>query len=177
VLGLNVRLRDFPRAVADAVLSTDARLGVTKQGFAVDPAQEFTEALTGVKSLKPRVNRVLYYSGARSCTKCQRLSRNFNQVAKQRGSVDAEKITQAYITANEQRFKALRDLNMAIEDAKTLGLSTAEIVKPLKRCKNSKLKSFSWQVGSMHSSQAQKPYRLLCKARRQACEPNRLRSN
>ena len=138
VLGLNVRLRDFPRAVA-TVLPTDARLGVTKQGFAVDPAQEFTEALTGVKSLKPRVNRVLYYRALEAARNVRDSAAIFNQVAKQRGSVDAEKITQAYITANEQRFKALRDLNMAIEDAKTLGLSTAEIVKPLRDAKTPNL--------------------------------------
>ena len=138
VLGLNLRLRDFPRAVA-TVLPTDARLGVTKQGFAVDPAQEFTEALTGVKSLKPRVNRVLYYRALEAARNVRDSAAIFNQVAKQRGSVDAEKITQAYITANEQRFKALRDLNMAIEDAKTLGLSTAEIVKPLRDAKTPNL--------------------------------------
>ncbi len=138
VLGLNLRLRDFPRAVA-TVLPTDARLGVTKQGFAVDPAQEFTEALTGVKSLKPRVNRVLYYRALEAARNVRDSAAIFNQVAKQRGAVDAEKITQAYITANEQRFKALRDLNMAIEDAKTLGLSTAEIVKPLRDAKTPNL--------------------------------------
>jgi hypothetical protein len=138
VLGLNVRLRDFPRAVA-TVLPTDARLGVTKQGFAVDPAQEFTEALTGVKSLKPRIDRVLYYRALEAGRGVRDASGIFTSLAKQRGSVDAEKLTKAYITANEQRFKALRDLNMAIEDAKTLGLSTAEIVKPLKDAKTPNL--------------------------------------
>jgi len=138
VFGLNLRLRDFPRAVA-TVLPTDARLGVTKQGFAIDPAQEFTEALTGVKSLKPRIDRVLYYRALEAGRGVRDAGGIFTSLAKQRGSVDAEKLTKAFITANEQRFKALRDLNMAIEDAKTLGLSTAEIVKPLRDAKTPNL--------------------------------------
>lgn len=137
-LGLNFRLRDLPRAVA-TVLPTDARLGVTKQGFAIDPAQEFTEALTGVKSLKPRIDRVLYYRALEAGRGVRDAGGIFTSLAKQRGSVDAEKLTKAFITANEQRFKALRDLNMAIEDARTLGLSTAEIVKPLRDAKTPNL--------------------------------------
>ncbi len=77
--------------------------------------------------------------------------------------MDAEKITQAYITANEQRFKALRDLNMAIEDAKTLGLSTAEIVKPLKDAKTPNL-NFLMAADSTHSFQAMKQFHLVCRA-------------
>ena len=131
-------LRDFPRAVASAAMG-DEELGVSKQGYRLDPAQEFTEALTGVKSIKPRTERVLYYRALEAARNVRDAAGIFNQVAKTRGNVDAETTTQAFITANEQRFKALRDLNMAIEDAKTLGLSTAEIVKPLREAKTPNL--------------------------------------
>jgi hypothetical protein len=53
-LSLDIRMRDLPRAVASTVAG-DEKLGVSRQGYRLDPAQEFTEALTGVKSLKPRV--------------------------------------------------------------------------------------------------------------------------
>jgi hypothetical protein len=135
---LSFTLRDFPRAVA-SVATQDAQLGVSKQGYRLDPVQEFTEALTGVKSIKPRTERVLYYRALEAARNVRDAAGIFNQVAKTRGNVDAETTTQAFITANEQRFKALRDLNMAIEDAKTLGLSTAEIVKPLKEAKTPNL--------------------------------------
>ena len=131
-------LRDFPRAVASAAMG-DEELGVSKQGYRLDPVQEFTEALTGVKSIKPRTERVLYYRALEAARNVRDAAGIFNQVAKTRGNVDAETTTQAFITANEQRFKALRDLNMAIEDAKTLGLSTAEIVKPLREAKTPNL--------------------------------------
>lgn len=135
---LSFTLRDFPRAVASAAMG-DEELGVSKQGYRLDPAQEFTEALTGVKSIKPRTERVLYYRALEAARNVRDAAGIFNQVAKTRGNVDAETTTQAFITANEQRFKALRDLNMAIEDAKTLGLSTAEIVKPLREAKTPNL--------------------------------------
>jgi hypothetical protein len=135
---VSLSLRDFPKAVA-SVATQDAKLGVTKQGYRLDPVQEFTEALTGVKSIKPRVDRVLYYRALEAGKNVRDAGGIFNQVAKTRGNVDAETTTQAFITANEQRFKALRDLNMAIEDAKTLGLSTAEIIKPLREAKTPNL--------------------------------------
>jgi len=131
---LSFTLRDFPRAVA-SVATDDAKLGVSKQGYRLDPAQEFTEALTGVKSIKPRMERVLYYRAREAVRNVGDAAGIFNQVARTRGNVNAEEATQAFITANEQRFKALRDLNMAIEDAKTLGLSRSDIIKPLREAK------------------------------------------
>ena len=135
---LDLSAREFPKAIGSA-MGIDPRQTVGRQGYQIDPAQEFTEALTGVKSIKPRLNRVLYYRGLEAAREVRDAARIFNQVAKTRGNKDAEDITQAYITANEQRFKALRDLNMAVEDAKTLGLTTAEIFKPLKEAKTPNL--------------------------------------
>ena len=100
---LSFTLRDFPRAVASAAMG-DEELGVSKQGYRLDPAQEFTEALTGVKSIKPRTERVLYYRALEAARNVRDAAGIFNQVAKTRGNVDAETTTQAFITANEQRF-------------------------------------------------------------------------
>jgi hypothetical protein len=135
---LDLTARGFPKAIG-SVLGVDPTQTVGRQGYQIDPAQEFAEALTGVKSLKPRLDRVLYYRGLEAAREVRDAARIFNQVAKTRGSKSAEDITKAYITANEQRFKALRDLNMAVEDAKTLGLTTAEIFKPLKEAKTPNL--------------------------------------
>lgn len=135
---LDLTARGVPKAIG-SVLGVDPTQTVGRQGYQIDAAQEFTEALTGVKSLKPRLDRVLYYRGLEAAREVRDAARIFNQVAKTRGNKNAEDITQAYITANEQRFKALRDLNMAVEDAKTLGLTTAEIFKPLKEAKTPNL--------------------------------------
>ena len=97
---LDVRMRDLPKAVASVVTGNE-KLGVSRQGYRLDPAQEFTEALTGVKSIKPRTERVLYYRALEAARNVRDAAGIFNQVAKQRGSVDAETTTQAFITANE----------------------------------------------------------------------------
>ena len=78
---------------------------------------------------------MLYYRAREAARNVGDAAGIFNQVARTRGNVNAEEATQAFITANEQRFKALRDLNMAIEDAKTLGLSRSDIIKPLREAK------------------------------------------
>ena len=135
---LDLTARGFPKAIG-SVLGVNPEQTVDRQGYQIDPAQEFAEALTGVKSLKPRLDRVLYYRGLEAAREVRDAARIFNQVAKTRGSKSAEDITQAYITANEQRFKALRNLNMAVEDAKTLGLTTPEIYRPLKEAKTPNL--------------------------------------
>ena len=135
---LDLTARGFPKAIG-SVLGVNPEQTVDRQGYQIDPAQEFAEALTGVKSLKPRLDRVLYYRGLEAAREVRDAARIFNQVAKTRGSKSAEDITQAYITANEQRFKALRNLNMAVEDAKTLGLTTSEIYRPLKEAKTPNL--------------------------------------
>ena len=137
-LYLDFSVREFPKAIG-AVVGVDPEKTVGRQGYQIDAAQEFTEALTGVKSLKPRLDRTLYYRGLEAAREVREAARIFNQVAKSRGNKSAEDITKAFITANEQRFKALRDLNLAVQDARTLGLSTPEITKPLKEAKTPNL--------------------------------------
>ena len=137
-LYLDFSVREFPKAIG-AVVGVDPEKTVGRQGYQIGAAQEFTEALTGVKSLKPRLDRTLYYRGLEAAREVREAARIFNQVAKSRGNKSAEDITKAFITANEQRFKALRDLNLAVQDARTLGLSTPEITKPLKEAKTPNL--------------------------------------
>ena len=133
--GIGLRFGDFPKAIGLAAGVTDPEDAVKRSGVRIDPAGEFVEALTGVKAVKPKIETSLMYRGYEAGRAVRDAAGIFNQVAKTSGRASAEDITKAYITANEQRFKALRDLNMAIEDAKTLGLSTAEIVRPLKKAK------------------------------------------
>jgi hypothetical protein len=133
--GLGLRFGDFPKAIGLAAGITDPEDAVKRSGARIDPMGEFTEALTGVKAIKPKIETSLMYRGYEAGRQVRDAAGIFNQIAKTSGKADAEDLTKAYITANEQRFKALRDLNTAIEDAKTLGLSTSEIVKPLRKAK------------------------------------------
>ena len=134
-LGLSARLKDFPTAIGVSAGLLDSSDAVKRSGIRIDPAGEFMEALTGIKTVKPALSDALRYKGYEAGRQVTSAGGIFNQLAKTRGRANAEDLTKAYLVSNEQRFKALRDLNMAIEDARTLGMSDAEIARSLKEAK------------------------------------------
>ena len=137
-LTLGADIGDFPKAIGLAV-GLDPVTGVNRKGERIDAAGKFAEALTGLKFIKPKVDLTLMYRGYEASSLVREASGIFNRVAKSKTGMSPEDITQAYIVSNEQRFKALRDLNMAIEDARTLGLSDSEIAISLKKAKTPNL--------------------------------------
>ena len=136
-LGLNVG--DFTKSLGLSAGLIDPINGVNRQGYVIDPAGKFAEALTGLKSIKPRTERALMYRGYEAGNLVREASGIFNRIAKSKSNVSPEATTKAYISSNEQRFKGLRDLYMAIEDARTLGLSESEIYRALKEAKTPNL--------------------------------------
>ena len=136
--GFDIRFRDFPRAVGLA-FGADPVTGVNRRGVRLDAAGEFVEALSGLKSIRPNIKEALKYRGYDAASQVRAASGIFNRLAKRSGNVDAEELTKAFLTSNEQRFKALRDLDMAVDDARTLGLSTSEIATSLKAAKTPNL--------------------------------------
>jgi hypothetical protein len=135
---LEPRVRDFPKAVGLA-FGADPMTGVNRRGVRLDPAGKFVEALSGLKTIRPNIKETLKYRGYDAASQVRAASGIFNRLAKRSGNVDAEELTKAFLTSNEQRFKALRDLDMAVDDARTLGLSTSEIATSLKAAKTPNL--------------------------------------
>lgn len=133
--GLTLKARDLPKAVGQTIGLLEQEDLAKRSGVRIDPAGEFIEALTGLKSIKPRIKENLKYQAFAASPQASSANRIFNQLATTRGRADAEDLTKAYLVANEQRFKALRDLNTAIEDARILGLSNPEIIRTLKSAK------------------------------------------
>jgi len=137
-LSLGADVGDFPKAIGLA-FGMDPSRAVNRQGARIDAAGEFAEALTGLKSIKPQVEQSLMYSGYAAGNLVREASSIFNRPAKSRGGVSSEDLTRAYIISNEQRFKGLKELYVAIDDARTLGLSDREIIKALKKAKTSNI--------------------------------------
>ena len=137
-LSLGADIGDFPKAIGLA-FGMDPSRAVNRQGTRIDAAGEFAEALTGLKSIKPQVEQSLMYNGYAAGKLVREASSIFNRPAKSRGGVSSEDLTRAYIISNEQRFKGLRELYVAIDDARTLGLSEREIIKALKKAKTSNI--------------------------------------
>ena len=135
---LGADIGDFPKAIGLAS-GMDPVSGVNRKGERIDAAGEFAEALSGLKSIKPRVETVLMYRGYEAGNQVREASGIFNRIAKAKSDMTPEDITKAYLVSNESRFKALRDLNLAIEDARKLGLSESEVARSLKKAKTPNL--------------------------------------
>jgi hypothetical protein len=134
---VDFNFKDFPKSVGLAFGMDPSSLR-NRRGERLNTAGTFAESLSGLKVLKPQIENTLYYRGVEASDNVRQAARIFNTVARSRSPKSAEDMTKAYVLSNEQRFKALRDLSMAIEDARALGLSDSEIAKPLKRAKTPK---------------------------------------
>ena len=137
LLYLDVRARDFPKAIGLA-FGADPATNRKRTGERLDALGTMVESLSGAKTIKPQIENTLFYRGIEASQQVREAARLFNRVARSRDAKSAEDITKAYVLSNEQRFKALRDLSMAVEDARLLGISDADIVAPLKRAKTPK---------------------------------------
>jgi hypothetical protein len=128
-------LKDFPRSVmsGSGLLNPDQSL--SKSGEELDPYTEIGQALTGFKVMKPTVERTILYRGFEANDEVRQAASIFNQAVRNPNVVDPEGVAKAYVASNEGRFRALRDLAMAIEDARTLGISDTVIRRQLKKAK------------------------------------------
>jgi len=128
-------LKDFPRSVMSGagLLAPDRSL--SKSGEELDPYTEIGQALTGFKVMKPAVERTILYRGFEANDEVRQAASIFNQAVRNPNVVDPEGVAKAYVASNEGRFRALRDLAMAIEDARTLGISDPVIRRQLKKAK------------------------------------------
>ena len=129
------RIKDFPKSVLVSTGLTGEDTGYTKSGIPLDSAEELVQAFTGFKNIKIQTDRSLRYRGYEAAEDAKTSSNLFNRVAKSRDPRSAQEITNAYITADESRFKALRDLGLAIEDARLLGLDEGTIATQLSKAK------------------------------------------
>ena len=129
------RLKDLPSSVLASVGLRDEDKALTGQGVRLDPVGEIAEALTGLKTVRPVIEQQLYYKSRDASSELIEAGKLFSALSRKKGKVDAEEITNAYIEVNEKRFRSLRAFHQAIEDARTLGMSDAEIAKVLKRAK------------------------------------------
>ena len=137
LLYLDVKARDFPKAIGLA-FGADPATNRKRTGERLDALGTMVESLSGAKTIKPQIENTLFYRGIEAGQQVREAARIFNRVARSRDTKSAEDITKAYVLSNEQRFKGLRDLSMAVEDARLLGISDADIVAPLKRAKTPK---------------------------------------
>ena len=93
------------------------------------------QAFTGLKVIKPQVERTLRYRGFEANDAIRDATNQFNRLLRSNDPQSAQRILQGYINQNESRFRVLRDVYTSIEDARALGLSDQVIEQQLKEAK------------------------------------------
>jgi len=131
----------FLRGVASAIggeegISLDTpfgRLGISpkdRYGRERNVKEEMSRALTGVTVQEVDPARTLEYKGFEFREARQDTSGIFNSVAR-RENVTSDDLMNAYVDANEARFRVFNEFHQTVEDMRTMGMSDREIKKTL----------------------------------------------
>lgn len=131
--GVQIVPKDFITAAASLV--TGEKDLISPRGKPIDVAETMVSAFSGIKVIKPQIDRSLYYKAAEAKRAIRETTNEFNRLLRSNNRRDAEDFIQGYINTNEDRYNSLRTLYTAIEDARTLGLRDYEIDEQLKIAK------------------------------------------
>ena len=127
--------KNFPRAVFGSTNKQGEDKITDRMGNVIDVEETLMQAFTGLKVVKPQVDRSMLYRGFEANDAIRDATNTFNSLLRNNDPKTAEELLQGYMFQNENRFKALRDLYTAIEDARALGMSERQIEQKLKDAK------------------------------------------
>ena len=131
--GTQIVPKDFITSVAS--LATGKKDFISPKGRSINVAENLTAAFTGLKTVRPQLEKSLYYKAAESKRAIRETTNEFNRLLRSNSERDSEDFIQGYINSNEDRYNSLRTLYTAIEDARTLGLPDYVIKEQLKIAK------------------------------------------
>ena len=131
--GTQIVPKDFVTAAASLV--TGEKDLISPRGKPIDVAETMVSAFSGIKVIKPQIDRSLYYKAAEAKRAIRETTNEFNRLLRSNNRRESEEFIQGYINSNEARYNSLRTLYTAIEDARTLGLRDYEIDEQLKIAK------------------------------------------
>tara|TARA_R100001369_G_scaffold33636_2_gene58734 strand:+ start:299 stop:4222 length:3924 start_codon:yes stop_codon:yes gene_type:complete len=131
--GVQFVQKDFITAAAAMV--TGEKDLISPRGKPIDVAETMVSAFSGIKVIKPQIERSLYYKAAEAKRAIRETTNEFNRLLRSNNRRDAEDFIQGYINTNEARYNSLRTLYTAIDDARTLGLNEYSIDNQLKIAK------------------------------------------
>lgn len=127
--------KNFPRSVFGSTDKKGEDSIKDRMGNVIDVEETLVQAFSGLKVVKPQVDRSLRYRGFEANDSIRDATNTFNRLLRSNDPRQAQELLQGYMNQNESRFKSLRDLYTAIEDARTLGLSEQQIKNELKDAK------------------------------------------
>ena len=139
--GFEIQTKDFPRAIFGLTNKQgESEKLISKRGQELDVADTLVQAFSGFKVIKPQIDRTLLFRSFEANREIRDATNQFNSYLRRFNPEESQNYLNAYINSNEKRFKSLRDLYLAIEDARKLGLSERQIENQLKKAKVSNYK-------------------------------------
>jgi len=122
---------DLPRSVLVESKLVDPSFRVSERGTQVDFFGEMTEAMGGLKNTKLNIETKLRYQAIEAASEVRSASGELQRLRRAYGKRVPEEFLNAYKKANEIRFKALKELSVAVDDAQYLGVKNQEIFRIL----------------------------------------------
>ena len=105
---------------------------VSERKEQLDFFNEMGQAMSGVKTIQMDIEKTLGYKAEEARAEIIQADKDYRSLKKAYGPRVPEEALFAYKEANQRRYKALRDLSVAVDDARLLGMKDSYIAKVLK---------------------------------------------
>ena len=126
-------LKDLPRATLAGLGFTEK--DINKKGVRPNIYNQLAESFTGLKTIKPTVERTLRFRAFDAKNQMREAVSYYTSATNNPNILNPEEHVKALMRTNEARFQAIKDLSMAVEDAKALGADENEVYEVLKGTK------------------------------------------
>ena len=131
----SLKYGDLPQSVLVESKLIDPKYRVSERGKQLDFFNEMGQAMSGVKTIKMDIERSLGYKAEEAKAQIRAANEDYRRLKKAYGPRIPEEALAAYKKANERRYKALRDLSVALDDARLIGMPESDMVRILKEKK------------------------------------------
>ena len=127
-----LRWGDLPMSVMVESGLKDPRFRVTRGGEQLDFLNEAGQAATGVKTIRTNIPRNLKFKAFEASSEMMSANEDYNNFVNAHDYRIPREAFLAYQEANMRRYKGIRDLTIAVDDARILGMKDVEIIKILR---------------------------------------------
>ena len=134
------KLGDLSQSVLVESKLIDPKHRVSERGKQLDFFAEMGQAMSGVKTLKIDMEKKLKHRAEEAKSEMLQANEDYRRLKNAYGPRIPEEALAAYKDANKRKYTALRDLSIAVDDARLLGLTDSKIAALLKEKKIS-----NWQ--------------------------------
>ena len=125
--------KDLPRSTLNSLGLSNKPLN--SKGIRPNTYGQIAESFTGLKTIKPTIERTLGFRAFDAKEEMREAVTYYSAAVSNPNILNPEEHVGALMQTNEAQFEAIKDLSMAVEDAKALGASENEIYKVLKEKK------------------------------------------